>query len=931
VPTRGYELNKTRWTLSIIAILLLGVFFGVNAQPNQAPQSRYENISSTARQFKGAWLPDIKSEKIGAENYKTLTNLRPIGEGIEGVAGYSKINPTINNADYLLPRSGIHFKKDYPPESHVLAQFYNYDGTMSKVYDNQTPIPNQGNFDVTELHTDASPGTFTGTYGQETIFADIKSTTGTLHKTKFVNIASSTGTAHETKFEDINVAAVITSSTPRARFSKGPQGHVIYSNAVESQIWGGNETRTGVFILSSSNVTEYVINPQDYTRQINNEYDTSLEVVTIDASGGTAYFLVGSPRALAGVSFYVKTANATAGAFVKFSEWSGTTWTALAETDGTNGLANDGQVSFPSTVDTSIPKYMGGQVLDWYVGALSAGSAVIYNVKLNVPWQDLQDRWDQKNRTPTVMQISRNGVYKDMVLEVNEGSSELFPITAEVGGLTSSDHMIIGFSDRIQAIDFRLLSGNTNAFGPNTTVSYWDGSAYVASGVTYDHTGDGETGYSGVTPLGKSGVLSWSPPNHEDEFQQYQFGQTAYLYKVKYGGTLGGVAPLESAVRIDRVYGITAPYKLYNFKFPAYHLNRVFLFGYLKGNQANRVDVCQANSPDVWNGRDSSDNGRQSIWIDGGEEVIAAKAISNRFGSQIYNMLVVFKRSEIYTVLGDSPDLDSPTRFKVNEVSTDLGLPAPFTLTSIEIGYVMSPNQPERNILAWLSASGPYIFDGSFPKPLNGINSYFDPNDDKYVGADKIEDAFAWYDPIYTEWNLRVADLWFAYNFTEFKWYLKDTGAAEDLQMAIPVVDTKGNKYIYAGIDTGFMMRLENGTDWDGTPITQTVETGDFHLVNNAWNETELRRIMLSYRVIDEDATLQVTHYANTSESGTSVMSVGLSNGSLIANRKTDPLDEVATWHRLKFEVSTSTSVGGFQPLEWGTQENLGFKREDRR
>ena len=125
------------------------------------------------------------------------------------------------------------------------------------------------------------------------------------------------------------------------------------------------------------------------------------------------------------------------------------------------------------------------------------------------------------------------------------------------------------------------------------------------------------------------------------------------------------------------------------------------------------------------------------------------------------------------------------------------------------------------------------------------------------------------------------------------------------------------------------MMRLESGTSWDGTAITQVAETGDFHLDNNAWNETELRRIMISYKVLSEDATLQITHYGDTSASGTSIMSVNLSNGSRVANRKTDPINQTANWHRLKLEVSTS--LGGFQPLEWGTQENLGFKREDRR
>jgi len=931
---------KTRWTIRIICVLVLGLFlYGVNAQ--QSPQSKFEVLKDLYFQFDKLWLPDVKSELIGLNGYKTQTNLRPVEKGeegnnktVEGVNGYSKINTTINDIDYYRSRSGIHFKKDYPQESHVLTQYYNYDGTLSQVWDNQTSIPNQGS--ATLIHTDASSGTFTGTYSHNTQFTDISGVTagGVIHKSKFASVSGVTtgGVTHKTQFASISTTAVLTYTTPRSRFANAPGGHIIYSNAVESQIWGGNESRVGVFVLSGANVTEYVTNPQDYTDQINNEYSTSLERVTIDASGGTAYFLVGATRKLSGVSFYVQSANATAGAFVKFSEWrgtSGTTWVELAETDGTSGLANNGQVSFASTVDTSKQKYLEGDVLYYYLGQLSAGSAVVYYMTLNVPWQDLNDLWDTVNRTALVVQISRNGDYKDATDEVAESSSALFPIGADVGGLTSNDHIIVGFEDRIQAIYFEMLSGNTNPFGPDTTISTWDGDSWEASGVTYDHTGDGDSGHTGVTPLGKSGALTWQPPAHEDEFKQYLFGKTGYFYKIEYDGTLGGTAPPDSAVIIDQIFGITAPYKLYNFKFPAYHQNRVFLFGYLKGNEAHRVDVSQTNSPDVWNGRDSSDNMRQSIWVNGGGEITAAKSISNRFGNRIYNMLAVFKKNELYTIIGTTPDISSPNRYEVNEVSTDLGCPAPFTLTSIEIGFVMSQGQPERNILAWLSATGPYLFDGSFPRPLRGIDSYFTPNHDNYVGASDIEDAFAWYESNYTEWNLRVGDYHFVYNFTFDKWYLKDTGTAEKIMVAIPVTDTKGNKYTYGGIDTGYLMRLENGNAWDGTAITQTIETGDFYAGNDAWSETILRRVKLANRVISESATVQVDYYKDTATSGTSIMSMNLSEGSLTSRRQTHDMNRIAYWHRVKFSVDTSSTNKGWQPLGFGLQQ--AFSRKDNR
>jgi len=37
-------------------------------------------------------LPDADPSKIGAENYKTLQNLRPTATGLEGVQGYTFVN-----------------------------------------------------------------------------------------------------------------------------------------------------------------------------------------------------------------------------------------------------------------------------------------------------------------------------------------------------------------------------------------------------------------------------------------------------------------------------------------------------------------------------------------------------------------------------------------------------------------------------------------------------------------------------------------------------------------------------------------------------------------------------------------------------------------------------------------------------------------------
>uniref|UniRef100_A0A6H1ZJN0 Uncharacterized protein n=1 Tax=viral metagenome TaxID=1070528 RepID=A0A6H1ZJN0_9ZZZZ len=908
------KLNKLLIALFIFVTLLSAttILSQQQKQIGQPEASLFEeNLFQVYVPFLGQWLPDVASELIGFQNFKTLQNMRYVDGGIEGVQGYSKINTSVVDASYYKPRSGYHFKKDRPAESHVLLQCYNYDGTLSKVYQNKTPIPNQGNFEAAPIHTDASYGTFTGIYGHHTLAVQELASADATHGI-FVGISElSADATHGIVAEEVDVTAVITHDTPRARFSKGPMGTVIYSNGVESKIWSGDETLVAAFISSDADVTEYVTNGKDYTEQVNNEFSTLAESAGVSGygSGGTAYFLVGTVRPASGLSFYVSAANLQVNNKIEISEWTGPAWSDLIETDS-SGLTVDGKVSFASTVETSKPKYLEGRLLYWYLCQVQGGAS-IYNVTADLPWQNLVDIWDLVYRAPITFQASRSQNYEDWTSDVNTSSSDLYPIGAEVGGLKSTDHIIVGFENRVQAIYFDILSGNTEGFGPNTVISTWNGTAYVASGTTYDATGD----IAGVTPLGQTGALKWDPPSKENEFSQYLFGVYGYFYKIKYGGTLGGTDAKKSAVIIDRVYGIPVPVKPYNFKFATFYKNRIFLCGYLKGNVPNRIDYCMANGPDIWNGAETSDDGRSSLYIGGGEELTSAIQIYNRYGANVYNNLVIFKNNETYLLIGDGPE-----DFQVHSISENIGCPAPYSLTTAELGYEMIPGELQRNVAIWLSSTGPYMFDGSVMLPIRGIDKYFDQNDDDYVGINSLIDAFAWYDTGHSEWNLRVSDYWFVYDFVRKRWYLKNVGAAEKPRCVFQVTNTGGNKHIYAGMDDGYMRRLDYGTDWDGTAIEQIVETGDFFLDGSGWHQTLLRRLKVESKVIDEAATLQVMHYRDTSSSGTSILSVDLSSGSNISNRTTKPLNHDGRYHRLKFSTETSGTTKGFQPLGLGYQ-----------
>ena len=100
----------------------------------------------------------ITGEPIAVgQNFRTLKNLRYTDTHVKGVAGMAMINSAaIMDATYFKARSAFHFKKSQPAETHVLAQAYNTGLTAAQVLENKTAIPGVGNFEATELLTDAS-------------------------------------------------------------------------------------------------------------------------------------------------------------------------------------------------------------------------------------------------------------------------------------------------------------------------------------------------------------------------------------------------------------------------------------------------------------------------------------------------------------------------------------------------------------------------------------------------------------------------------------------------------------------------------------------------------------------------------------------------------------------------------------------------------
>ena len=846
--------------------------------------------------FKGAWMPDLDAAEIGAENYKTLQNLRYGSEdiGLEGVQGYTKINSTALSS-YPKIRSAAQLRTDRTTKSYIVVQAENSGETASVLYQNQSVVPATADFIGTALYTE-SAGAGLG------------------------------------------------------RFAVASSGDLAYCNGVESLIWAGDEMRVPAFYVVTSSA---LANPVSYFEAVNNTLQTTGNTVAVGDTGSRNYFVVFSLRPLQAVKFYVSSANSSVSTLAG-TYWNGSSFAAVGNpvdgtSDGTHALAKTGSFSFDSTVATAKPYHFEGVYFYAYRFYLSAGDATIYHVAVDAPMQPIVDLWDAIPRQPTQFKIWRNaeGKFKDFTLEVNQNSYESLPYVAQLDAMATSDYLLVMADDQLSGINFSFLTGwvNTNAATPS--VYYWSGSAYTSVGTVTDGTS-----LSGAT-MGQNGLMWWNPPAQTAEAVKTQFGVTGYSYKISFSAALSGTYSDEDDiiketgdVAIDVVTGATAQKKVKAFKFPVSYKNKLFLCGSVEGKQANRCDYSESNTTAAWNGEDSSDDGTFSLYFGGSEALTGGAEIYNQYGSRVISILAMLKDSELYTLIGDKPE-----EYVIERVSNNIGCPAPLTIASAEVGYELAKDV-KRNIIMFLSDTGPYSFDGQLLSPILGVSKYFDPDDPDHINFDSISISRGWYDKRYKEYNLLIPsgasqtsnNLWLVYDLIKKKWFTKSTGDASMPQIGFPVVDQYGTKYTFGAIDSGYMMRLENGTSWDGSPIEQIVETGDFWPTGNIWNLTQIRKIKVMAKRIPESYQLHISHFSDTDDSmglsgiwqnwdggqwvdweggewvNASLFSIELSLSDSINRIARDTIqDNLYGWaHRFEFSISTDDVTKGLQPLGWG-------------
>ncbi|MFH0823754.1 MAG: LamG domain-containing protein, partial [Pseudomonadota bacterium] len=629
-------------------------------------------------------------------------------------------------------------------------------------------------------------------------------------------------------------------------------------------------------------------------------------------------WMILSRRPLEGVKYYVNAVNSDTSTMTG-RVWNGSGFTTLTLTDGTasggTSLAQTGTASFASTAGEAQPLSFEGTYFYAYWFTLSAGGADVYHVTLDAPFQQVNDLWDGIYRRCVNFQVATadGQGYSDFTLEVNEASYAGDIIGANLKSLATNQHVIFIFQDRMAGVFFSIPAGETNTAVSVPKIEYNSAAGWTDVGSLTDGTVSDLYRWE---PLGQSGLLAWTPPKAAQEIPATMFGVNGWAYRMSFS------AALASTSMIDTITGIPAQKKLGAYTLPAIYKERLMLCGGIGDKQLNRVDYSSPNSCEVWNGTNSSNDGLQSLYFGGGEPITCATQLYNRFGAEVYAFFLVLKDNETYLLTGDTPE-----EFKIFPISKNVGCPAPSTLAATETGYEMAEDM-QRQVALWVSASGPILFDGAVLQPIKGLETYFDPSSANYLTMASIANARGWYDSAHGEYNIvfPVNEKWFVYNLAKKKWFMKSAPIYPDC--AWPAVDAQGVQYIYAGIDGGYMKRLENGTTWDGTGITQTLQTGDFFPSKSMWDQTVIRRFKFLFKDTAESASCAITHYPNTETSGTSLTAVNLNSGTGRIGNSNQEANLVGWAHSFKWAVTTSSTNKGMEPIGWACKYK--HYREDR-
>lgn len=709
---------------------------------------------------------------------------------------------------------------------------------------------------------------------------------------------------------DFTATAIFTDTAGAGtgRFSLAPDGAMIYCNGKETKIWGGNEFRCARFFVYNS-ATTYT----DYTEKVLNNLTTEYATISQDI------IYIASTRPISSIKFYIGTANTTAGTCT-VTYWNGTAYAAVTNfSDGTlvtgKSLAQTGIMSFDSTESVAKAKIEFSAYAYWYKLTFTAmnNATTVYYTMLSAPVEVVTDLWDGILRN--IGQFFKGNPIIDLTnnvknLDYVSGSTLTY---ADISALPISNDLVLGFTEPICGMQIIFPDGKVNTTAAtDIEVSYYDGSGATFAILTVVDGTD-----TGTISFNQSGFIIWEPPT---TITPYKFDGFTHLYF--YGIQFNKI--LSANVYIDQILGIPAQDNPKDYKFPILWNNRTVLCNN-QSKDKNKILISAANTNCVFNGYDSA-----TIAFGDNTDILAATDIYIR-DTSIYSNLLVLKQNEVWLVDGTVP-----SNFIIYNISKTHGITAPLTLQACGIGFTSITSIP-RHIAIWQSNGAIILFDGSTISSISeDIKNLFDANSSDHINFSYSDISSAFFNPVLNEYHWLFADSTsstinreMVYDIAKHKWYEVDRGTGKKLQCGIPVIDTLGNSYIYGGIATGYLERLEYGTTFDGNNIVSTLKTGDIAFKD--WgHQSLLRNIkLLAKAKANTTNTVTITHFKDTETTGTSLGSASLVNTTKrIVQDKFSVNKGDGVFHAFQLQLTTDNEVNALEPI--GIQAFIDDIREDK-
>uniref|UniRef100_A0A6H1ZA87 Putative baseplate wedge initiator n=1 Tax=viral metagenome TaxID=1070528 RepID=A0A6H1ZA87_9ZZZZ len=634
----------------------------------------------------------------------------------------------------------------------------------------------------------------------------------------------------------------------------------------------------------------------------------------------SCYAYLGCLRPIKGAKFYIGTANATA-ATVTAKYWDGSSFTTVSsQVDGTSAssktLAQTGSITFDSTVSTAKLKYFNGQLLYWYLFEFAETDATttVYYITVDAPFQSIKDIWDGSPRQIAVAKKYSSG-YQDIssnVLTSDPYDPDDSTTYANLNAAAAAVYLLVGFTERMTGLKFTMGGTNVNSNASTMTIYYWDGESWTSVSNLSDATTT-----TGAT-FNKDGVCTWKDPTEIEEFQtQAGDDQPLYYYKVMWSATLS------AAVHIDRIYGIPAAKTIRGYKFPVMWKNRLGL-GCESSYRKNMLLLSSESTNCVFNGDNSTE-----LYFGDETELMAGGAIFSRYGSDLYENLLILKRNEIYLVDGSIPD-----DFKIYRIGEGHGCVAPQTLVICNLGYEIAPGI-NKQVAVWQSATGIMLFDGASLIDIStDISNFFDKDKSECINATYIHKSSAFYDErkreyhwLFTSGSGTSHNYELVFDLMRKKWFRIDRETGYYLQIGFPVIDTNGDKYTYGmySITAGKVVRLEYGMSFEPDEVfTRTWKTGDYPL--SGWmHETNVRKVKQLAVATSQNKSVTISHFGDCiTTSGESTESMSLYSITHRVKQVTNSVNwRSATFHSFQGVVTSATGSG--ETLTWVPYEPIGL------